>query len=42
MLRTKSADVRGRGPGGVLFWSLGGDTAGGELITAVDRGLHGR
>ncbi|MDJ0379932.1 glycoside hydrolase family 18 protein [Streptomyces sp. G-G2] len=42
VLRTKSAYIRERGLGGAMFWSLDGDTADGELITAVDRGLRGR
>ncbi|MEU6879691.1 glycoside hydrolase family 18 protein [Streptomyces sp. NPDC046712] len=41
VLRTKSAYVRARGLGGAMFWSLDGDTADGELITAVD-GVLGR
>ncbi|WP_031078410.1 glycoside hydrolase family 18 protein [Streptomyces sp. NRRL S-118] len=42
VLRTKAAYVRARGLGGAMFWSLDGDTADGELITAVDRGLGHR
>ncbi|MFJ8584946.1 glycoside hydrolase family 18 protein [Streptomyces sp. NPDC093595] len=42
VLRTKAAYVRARGLGGAMFWSLDGDTADGELITAVDRGLGRR
>lgn len=42
VLRTKAAYVRVRGLGGAMFWSLDGDTADGELITAVDRGLGRR
>ncbi|MEE1756351.1 glycoside hydrolase family 18 protein [Streptomyces sp. SP18CS02] len=42
VLRTKSAYVREHGLGGAMFWSLDGDTADGELITAVDRVLGRR
>ncbi|MFJ3921958.1 glycoside hydrolase family 18 protein [Streptomyces sp. NPDC090022] len=42
VLRAKSAYVREHGLGGAMFWSLDGDTADGELMTAVDRGLRGR
>lgn len=42
VLRTKTAYVREEGLGGAMFWSLDADTADGELITAVDRGLRGR
>ncbi|MFD3696227.1 glycoside hydrolase family 18 protein [Streptomyces sp. NPDC058646] len=42
VLRTKSRYVRDRGLGGAMFWSLDGDTADAELLTAVDRGLRGR
>lgn len=42
VLRTKSRYVRDNGLGGAMFWSLDADTADGELITAVDRGLRGR
>ncbi|MEU1279939.1 glycoside hydrolase family 18 protein [Streptomyces sp. NPDC005805] len=42
VLRTKSAYVRSMGLGGAMFWSLDGDTADGELMTAVDRGLGRR
>ncbi len=42
VLRTKTAYVRQEGLGGAMFWSLDADTADGELITAVDRGLRGR
>ncbi|MGW1768001.1 glycoside hydrolase family 18 protein [Streptomyces sp. NPDC002073] len=42
VLRTKAAYVRERGLGGAMFWSLDADTADGELMTAVDRGLRHR
>ncbi|MEV7520182.1 glycoside hydrolase family 18 protein [Streptomyces sp. NPDC091371] len=42
VLRAKSGYVRERGLGGAMFWSLDADTADGELITAVDRGLRSR
>lgn len=42
MLRTKTEYIRENGLGGAMFWSLDADTADGELMTAVDRGLHGR
>jgi chitinase len=29
---------RGQGLGGAFFWELSGDTAGGELVTAVRNG----
>lgn len=42
VLRTKTSYIRERGLGGAMFWSLDGDTADGELMTAVDRGLSRR
>ncbi|MFJ8072900.1 glycoside hydrolase family 18 protein [Streptomyces sp. NPDC096176] len=42
VLRAKTSYVRERGLGGAMFWSLDGDTADGELMTAVDRGLNRR
>ncbi|WP_030154049.1 glycoside hydrolase family 18 protein [Streptomyces sp. NRRL S-244] len=42
VLRTKTEYIRENGLGGAMFWSLDADTADGELMTAVDRGLHGR
>ncbi|MEU0369299.1 glycoside hydrolase family 18 protein [Streptomyces sp. NPDC006283] len=42
VLRAKSSYVRERGLGGAMFWSLDGDTADGELMAAVDRGLNRR
>ncbi|MEV0096091.1 glycoside hydrolase family 18 protein [Streptomyces sp. NPDC050738] len=42
VLRTKAAYVRVRGLGGAMFWSMDGDTADGELTSAVDQGLGGR
>nr|WSW42091.1 glycoside hydrolase family 18 protein [Streptomyces sp. NBC_01001] len=42
VLRNKAEYVRENGLGGAMFWSLDADTADGELMTAVDRGLHGR
>ncbi|MFD7030757.1 glycoside hydrolase family 18 protein [Streptomyces sp. NPDC059917] len=41
VLRTKTAYIREHGLGGAMFWSLDGDTADGELMTAVDQGLRG-
>ncbi|MFE1804938.1 glycoside hydrolase family 18 protein [Streptomyces sp. NPDC059533] len=41
VLRTKAGYVREHGLGGAMFWSLDADTADGELMTAVDRGLRG-
>ncbi|MFI5670054.1 glycoside hydrolase family 18 protein [Streptomyces sp. NPDC051704] len=42
VLRAKTEYIRENGLGGAMFWSLDADTADGELMTAVDRGLHGR
>ncbi|MFJ1565972.1 glycoside hydrolase family 18 protein [Streptomyces erythrochromogenes] len=42
VLRAKTGYIRERGLGGAMFWSLDADTADGELMTAVDRGLRGR
>ncbi|WP_046775901.1 glycoside hydrolase family 18 protein [Streptomyces yangpuensis] len=42
VLRAKTGYVREHGLGGAMFWSLDADTADGELVTAVDRGLRGR
>ncbi|MGR4878521.1 glycoside hydrolase family 18 protein [Streptomyces sp. LARHCF249] len=42
VLRTKTGYIREHGLGGAMFWSLDADTADGELLTAVDRGLRGR
>ncbi|MFE9629922.1 glycoside hydrolase family 18 protein [Streptomyces sp. NPDC006463] len=42
VLRAKTGYVREQGLGGAMFWSLDADTADGELMTAVDRGLRGR
>ena len=42
VLRAKTSYIRDRGLGGAMFWSLDGDTDDGELMTAVDSGLHGR
>ncbi|OAR24608.1 glycosyl hydrolase [Streptomyces sp. ERV7] len=42
VLRTKTAYIRGRGLGGSMVWSLDGDTANGELMAAIDRGLSHR
>ncbi|MFI5801930.1 glycoside hydrolase family 18 protein [Streptomyces sp. NPDC051561] len=39
VLTTKAAYVRARGLGGAMAWSLDGDTADGELMRALDRGL---
>ncbi|WP_328540792.1 glycoside hydrolase family 18 protein [Streptomyces sp. NBC_00344] len=42
VLTAKTGYIRHRGLGGAMFWSLDGDTANGELMTAVDRGLNRR
>ncbi|MCX4819141.1 glycoside hydrolase family 18 protein [Streptomyces sp. NBC_01142] len=42
VLRAKTSYIRDRGLGGAMFWSLDGDTADGELMAAVDRGLGRR
>ncbi|MFF5500739.1 glycoside hydrolase family 18 protein [Streptomyces roseolus] len=42
VLRTKANWVRTHGLGGAMVWSLDGDTADGELIHAIDRGLTRR
>ncbi|MEV6395220.1 glycoside hydrolase family 18 protein [Streptomyces sp. NPDC051907] len=39
VLSVKTGYIRLRGLGGAMFWSLDGDTADGELMRAVDRGL---
>ncbi|MER5494556.1 glycoside hydrolase family 18 protein [Streptomyces sp. NPDC002490] len=39
VLRAKAEYVVDRGLGGAMVWSLDGDTADGELIRAIDRGL---
>ncbi|MFH8614021.1 glycoside hydrolase family 18 protein [Streptomyces sp. NPDC017979] len=39
VLRAKTEYIRDRGLGGAMFWSLDGDTADGELMRTVDRGL---
>ncbi|MCX5610558.1 glycoside hydrolase family 18 protein [Streptomyces sp. NBC_00047] len=41
VLRAKAGYIREHGLGGAMFWSLDADTADGELMTAVDRGLRG-
>ncbi|QIQ02879.1 glycoside hydrolase family 18 protein [Streptomyces liangshanensis] len=42
VLRAKTAYIRHKGLGGAMVWSMDGDTANGELTTAIDRGLSGR
>ncbi|MFF2775824.1 glycoside hydrolase family 18 protein [Streptomyces sp. NPDC058052] len=42
VLRTKANWVRTHGLAGAMIWSLDGDTADGELIGAIDRGLTRR
>ncbi|MFJ8130752.1 glycoside hydrolase family 18 protein [Streptomyces hydrogenans] len=42
VLRTKANWVRTHGLAGAMVWSLDGDTADGELIDAIDRGLTRR
>ncbi|MEU3604383.1 glycoside hydrolase family 18 protein [Streptomyces sp. NPDC035033] len=42
VLRTKANWVRAHGLAGAMVWSLDGDTADGELIDAIDRGLTRR
>lgn len=39
VLRAKTEYVQDRGLGGAMVWSLDGDTADGEAIRAIDRGL---
>ncbi|MFF3561261.1 glycoside hydrolase family 18 protein [Streptomyces sp. NPDC002574] len=39
-LRDKAAWAKDQGLGGAFFWELSGDTANGELITALGRGLR--
>jgi chitinase len=41
VLRTKTSYIRDRKLGGAMIWSMDGDTANGELMTAIDRGLSG-
>ncbi|APU43673.1 glycoside hydrolase family 18 protein [Streptomyces sp. TN58] len=41
VLRAKADYVREHRLGGAMFWSLDADTADGELMTAVERGLRG-
>jgi chitinase len=36
----KAAYVMDRGLGGIMFWELAGDSRDGELIAAIDDGLH--
>jgi len=40
VMRAKAAYVLENGLGGVMFWELAGDTRDGELIQAIDEGLH--
>ncbi|MEV6651259.1 glycoside hydrolase family 18 protein [Streptomyces sp. NPDC051219] len=40
VLRAKTSYIRDHRLGGAMFWSLDGDTADGELMTAVHRGLN--
>jgi chitinase len=40
VLAAKTAFIRGAHLGGVMAWSLDGDTPDGELISALHRGLH--
>ncbi|MEO3975970.1 glycoside hydrolase family 18 protein [Streptomyces sp. CAU 1734] len=42
VLRAKTEYIREEGLGGAMIWSLDGDTADGELMSAVDRGLKRR
>ncbi|MFE7133491.1 glycoside hydrolase family 18 protein [Streptomyces sp. NPDC057638] len=42
VLRAKTEYIRENGLGGAMFWSLDGDTADGELMRTVDRGLGRR
>ncbi|MFI1013942.1 glycoside hydrolase family 18 protein [Streptomyces sp. NPDC020965] len=42
VLRAKTSYIRDKGLGGAMFWSLDADTADGELMSAVDRGLTRR
>ncbi|GAA2240851.1 hypothetical protein GCM10010232_29850 [Streptomyces amakusaensis] len=42
VLNAKTSYIRDLGLGGAMFWSLDGDTADGQLVKAVDRGLKRR
>jgi chitinase len=42
VLRAKALFARAFGLGGLMFWELSGDTADGQLVAAIDRGLNGR
>ncbi|MEU3602409.1 glycoside hydrolase family 18 protein [Streptomyces sp. NPDC006798] len=42
VLRAKTEYIRDKGLGGAMFWSLDGDTADGELMRTVARGLPRR
>ncbi|MFF8956653.1 glycoside hydrolase family 18 protein [Streptomyces sp. NPDC014894] len=42
VLNAKTRYIRDLGLGGAMFWSLDGDTADGQLVKAVDRGLKRR
>ncbi|MFF5691445.1 glycosyl hydrolase family 18 protein [Streptomyces albidoflavus] len=39
-IKTKMAWAKDQGLGGAFFWEFSGDTAGGELVAAMDSGLH--
>ncbi|MEU7374925.1 glycoside hydrolase family 18 chitinase [Streptomyces albidoflavus] len=39
-IRTKMAWAKDQGLGGAFFWEFSGDTAGGELVSAMDSGLR--
>ncbi|MFE0107012.1 glycosyl hydrolase family 18 protein [Streptomyces sp. NPDC059009] len=38
-IRSKMAWAKGQGLGGAFFWEFSGDTAGGELVSAINDGL---
>ncbi|WP_067415714.1 glycoside hydrolase family 18 chitinase [Streptomyces sampsonii] len=39
-IKTKMAWAKDQGLGGAFFWEISGDTAGGELVAAMDSGLR--
>jgi chitinase len=41
VLRAKALLARATGLGGLMFWELSGDTADGQLVAAIDKGLNG-
>ncbi|MET0135115.1 MAG: glycosyl hydrolase family 18 protein, partial [Kibdelosporangium sp.] len=41
-MKRKARYIKDRDLGGAMIWSLDGDTSTGELINALDSGLHRR